>query len=106
MALASVERIRGRQRGHTLDGSFRDRARNDHGTHKLNSNGWHDHLFMVYWQLTYDVEKKAIGKSDESNANLQTISATAGTHYNLEHLLNTYRGKIPAQLQMTKVRTL
>lgn len=65
----------------------------DHGTHKLNSNGWHDHLFMVYWQLTYDVEKKAIGKSDESNANLQTISATAGTHYNLDYLLNTYRGK-------------
>lgn len=65
---------------------------NDHGTHELNSNGWHDHLFMVYWQLTYDVEKKALEYADHSNAELSTIKIDAGPHYNLDYLLNAHKG--------------
>ena len=65
---------------------------NDHGTHSRNDRGWHDHLFMVYWQLTYDVEHKALAKANESRDDLVVIDKDAGPHYNLDYLLNTHKG--------------
>lgn len=65
---------------------------NDHGTHTRNDRGWHDHLFMVYWQLTYDVETKALKKANTPKSDLIVIDKDAGTHYNLDYLLNTHQG--------------
>jgi hypothetical protein len=72
---------------------------NEHGTHKLTSQGKHDHLFMVYWQLAMDVKNKTTKGQDQRIKTLIKIVEDKGTHYNLDYLLNMHRGD---QVQATK----
>lgn len=65
---------------------------NDHGQHTLRL-GKHDHIFMVYWQLAWNVKSKSINPDGARDRDLIKIDDNRGTHYNLDYLFNTYRGK-------------
>lgn len=68
------------------------RCGNEHGTHKL-LGVKHDHIFMVYWQLAWNVKPKSINPDGARNVDLDRLDDERGTHYNLDYLLNCHRGK-------------
>ncbi len=63
---------------------------NEHGEH--NPFARHDHLFMPYWQLAFNIRQKALAKADKSRPGLTYLDDDGGTHYNLDYLLNTHLG--------------
>lgn len=65
---------------------------NQHGDHPRTTTGKHDHLFMIYWQLALDVKKKTTTGQDERIKSLKKIDESKGSHYNLDYILNVYRG--------------
>ena len=50
------------------------------------------HIFMVYWQIAWNVKHKSTQGNDERNKNLTRLDDNRGTHYNLDYLLNVHRG--------------
>jgi hypothetical protein len=65
---------------------------NEHGTHPLTSTNKHDHLFMIYWQLANDVKTKTTKDQDQRVRTMVHIEENKGTHYNLDYILNMFRG--------------
>jgi len=50
-----------------------------------------DHIFMVYWQLAWNVKHKTVDVDGARDADLVAIDDARGTHYNLDFLLNAHR---------------
>lgn len=65
---------------------------NAHGGHRR-TLGRHDHLFMVYWQLAWNVKSKTINKKGDRDPDLRKLDDDRGTHYNIDYLFNCHRGK-------------
>lgn len=65
---------------------------NEHGEHPTNSQGRHDHLFMVYWQEAFNVRHKTLLEREPQLKNQGRLVKTKGTHFNLDYLLNVHRG--------------
>lgn len=66
---------------------------NEHGEHRRGLMGRHDHIYMVYWQLAWDVKNKTTKLNTSRDTDLSKLNDDAGTHYNLDYLLNMHRGK-------------
>lgn len=68
---------------------------NDHGGHARSLSGKHDHIFMVYWQLAWNVKDKSVNTGAARDRGLTKLDDTKGTHYNLDYLFNAHRGALP-----------
>lgn len=67
------------------------RCGNTHGTHPR--VGAHDHLFMIYWQLAFNIKQKTIlGGAARQGMPLTRLDDNQGVHYNLDYILNAHRG--------------
>lgn len=63
---------------------------NQHGAH--NPFAPHDHLFMSYCQLAFDIRRKALAKADTHRPGINYLDQDGGTHYNLDYLFNAHPG--------------
>lgn len=64
---------------------------NEHGGHPRSSRK-HDHIFMIYWQLAWNVKDKTVNPDGARDRNLTRLDDNRGTHYNLDYLFNAHRG--------------
>lgn len=65
---------------------------NEHGTHKLLGKK-HDHIFMIYWQLSFDVKNKATNGANARVRSMNHLEDGKGTHFNLDYILNVHRAE-------------